>query len=31
MIRDAIQRLLDAFDVPAKEVTFYLREDRDAS
>lgn len=30
MIRDAIQRLLDAFDVPAKEVTFYLREDRDA-
>lgn len=31
MIRDAIQRLLEAFGVSISEVTFYLREDRDAS
>lgn len=30
MIRDAIQRLLDTFNIPVSDVTFYLREDRDA-
>jgi parvulin-like peptidyl-prolyl isomerase len=30
MIRDAIKRLLKAFNVSDKSVTFYLREDRDA-
>ena len=30
LIRDSIARLLDEFSIPHSEITFYLREDRDA-
>ena len=30
LIRDSIARLLDEFSIPHDQVTFYLREDRDA-
>lgn len=30
LIRDSIGRLLDEFAIPHSEITFYLREDRDA-